>query len=79
MIESNNDVVVASNDANATSNRQKLWESGKLLYTHKEAEFLLNVSDKSIDRLIKRGLLRVNRALRKILITRESIEAFIKL
>ena len=50
--------------------------SEKLLYTVKETAQLLSVSTKSVRRLLGRGLLKTNPALRIKLITRESIEAF---
>ena len=50
----------------------------KLLYTIAETAFLLNQSDKTIRRFIERGLLKTSKATRHILITRESILAFLK-
>ena len=51
----------------------------KLLYSIKEAAQMLNVSDKSIRRLLGRGLLKSNPALRVKRITRESIDKFTKM
>jgi len=60
----------------APLDRETLWASGKLLYTIKEVAFLLSMSEKSVRRLIKRGLLKVNPALRVQLLTRDEIQAF---
>jgi excisionase family DNA binding protein len=60
---------------------QDLMDDGKLLkllYTIAETAFLLSQSDKTIRRLLERGLLRASKATRHILITRESILAFLK-
>jgi hypothetical protein len=51
----------------------------KLLYTIRETAQLLSVSEKSVRRLLDRGLLKSNPAFRIKLITRESIEAFVKM
>jgi hypothetical protein len=51
----------------------------KLLYTTKEAAYILGVDEKSIYRLIKRGLLKTNPAFRIMLILRASLEAFAKM
>ena len=48
-----------------------------LVYTVEEAAAVLKVSTKSIRRLIARGLLTGSKALRKILIPRTQIEAFL--
>jgi len=48
----------------------------KLLYTIREAAQMLSVSEKTIRRLLERGLLKSNPALRVKLITAESIQAF---
>jgi len=50
----------------------------KLLYTIKETAYLLSVSEKSVRRFLERGLLQTSKALRTKLITRESIEKFVK-
>jgi DNA-directed RNA polymerase specialized sigma24 family protein len=54
-------------------------ELPKLLFTIKEAAYILSVSEKSIRRFLERGLLKSSHALRTKLITRESIEGFAKL
>lgn len=47
-------------------------------YTLKEAALYLNVSTRTVERLIQRRLLRRNRALRKILIPRTELDQFIE-
>jgi excisionase family DNA binding protein len=49
-----------------------------LVYTVEEAAAVLKISTKSVRRLIKRGFLTGSKALRKILIPRQQIEAFLK-
>ncbi len=51
----------------------------KLLYTIKDTAQILSISEKSVRRLLERGLLKASPALRIKLITRESIEAFAKI
>jgi hypothetical protein len=51
----------------------------KLLYTTKEAAYILGVDEKSIYRLINRDLLKTNPAFRIMLIHRASLEAFAKM
>jgi len=55
------------------------YTNAKLLYTLREAAEILSISEKSVRRLIERGLLKTNPALRIKLITRESLEAFAKM
>lgn len=50
----------------------------KLLFTIRETAYLLSVSEKSVRRFLERGLLQTSKALRTKLITRESIEKFVK-
>jgi excisionase family DNA binding protein len=45
-------------------------------YTTKEAALALNVSDKTVRRLLERGLLQSSKALRKKLIPRKDIDTF---
>jgi excisionase family DNA binding protein len=50
----------------------------RLAYGVRETAQLLGVSDKSVRRLIARGLLKPSRALRHLLIPRAEIERFLK-
>lgn len=47
-------------------------------YTLKEAAIYLNVSTRTVERLLQRKLLRRNQALRKILIPRTELDAFLQ-
>lgn len=47
-------------------------------YTLKEAAVFLNVSTRTVERLIERKLIRRNKALRKILIPRAELERFLE-
>lgn len=49
----------------------------RLAYSVKEASQILGVSEKSVRRLIVRGLLRPSRALRNLLIPRKEIDRFL--
>lgn len=51
----------------------------KLLYRLSETACLLSMSQKSVRRLLDRGLLKSNPSLRVKLITRDSIQAFVKM
>jgi excisionase family DNA binding protein len=51
-------------------------QTRKQYYTIKEAADYLSISDKSVRRLVKRGLLRPSRALRKLLIPIAELEGF---
>lgn len=53
-------------------------QPSKLLYTIKDTAHILSVSEKSVRRFLERGLLKTSHALRTKLITRESIENFVK-
>jgi excisionase family DNA binding protein len=50
----------------------------KINYTLKEAALYLNVSTRTVERLIARGLIRRNKALRKILIPQSEMDAFVQ-
>lgn len=50
----------------------------RLAYSVKEAAEILGVSEKSVRRLIIRGLLRPSRALRHLLIPRKELERFLE-
>jgi len=47
-------------------------------YTLKEAALYLNISTRTVERLIQRGLLRRNKALRKIFIPRMELDRFLE-
>ncbi len=47
-------------------------------YTLKEAAIYVNVSTRTIERLIQRGLLRRNKSLRKIYIPKSELDRFIE-
>ena len=65
--------------ATLTNNQRIIAEPTKLLFTIRDTAHILSVSEKSVRRLIERGLLKTNPALRVRLITRESLEAFAKM
>jgi DNA-directed RNA polymerase specialized sigma24 family protein len=48
----------------------------RLCYTVKQAAFALNISEKSVRRLLERGILKSSYALRKKLIPRKYLEEF---
>lgn len=50
----------------------------RLAYSAREVASMLNISTKSVYRLCQRGLLRRSNALRTLLITRSSVEEFLK-
>ena len=53
-------------------------EDGRLAYSVQETARMLGVCDKSIRRLILRGLIRPSRALRHILIPKDELERFLR-
>lgn len=53
-------------------------ETTPLVYTVDETATVLRTSTKTVRRLIKRGFFAPSRALRKILIPRSQVEAFLK-
>lgn len=59
--------------------KQNGTNTRKLLYSIKDTAEILSIKDKSVRRLLKRGLLKCNPAFRIKLITWESIEAFAKM
>ena len=50
----------------------------RLAYSLKETAAMLGICDKSVRRLIHRGLIRPSRALRHILIPKTEIERFLR-
>ncbi len=70
---------MANTNLEQKETNESLMPLGKLLFTIKEAAQILSVSEKSVRRLIERGLLQTNPALRVKLLTRESVEAFAKM
>ncbi|HMJ90398.1 MAG TPA: helix-turn-helix domain-containing protein [Candidatus Acidoferrum sp.] len=55
-----------------------LFEAPKLALTRVEAADALNISPATLDRLVKRGLLRPSRALRRPLFAIAEIERFLR-
>jgi excisionase family DNA binding protein len=54
----------------------RLEDKTKQYYTIKQTADYLSISDKSVRRLVERGLLRPSRALRKLLIPRAELDSF---
>lgn len=52
--------------------------AGRLAFSIQETAQMLGVCDKSIRRLIDRGLIRPSRALRHLLIPKDEIERFLR-
>jgi len=59
-------------------NHRILFEAPKLALTRVEAADALDVSPATLDRLVKRGLLRPSRALRRPLFSIAEIERFLR-
>lgn len=57
---------------------RSLFEAPKLALTRVEAADSLNISPATLDRLVKRGLLRPSRALRRPLFPIAEIERFLR-
>ena len=53
-------------------------EDGRLAYSIQETARMLGVCDKSIRRLILRGLIRPSRALRHLLIPKAELDRFLR-
>lgn len=53
-------------------------EDGRLAYNIRETARMLGVCDKSVRRLILRGLIRPSRALRHILIPKTELDRFLR-
>jgi excisionase family DNA binding protein len=65
-------------DAVSSIPTTKKPQAGRLAFSIKEVAALLGISDKSVRRLIARGLLRPSRALRHILISKTEITRFLE-
>ena len=52
--------------------------AARLAYSRKEAAGLLGISEPTLDRLVKRGLIRPSRALRRPLFTEEELKKFLQ-
>jgi excisionase family DNA binding protein len=61
---------------NVVAETRERIDSERLCYTVKQAAVALNVSEKSIRRLLERGILKSSHALRKKLIPRKYLEEF---
>ena len=59
-------------------NHRTLFETPKLALTRVEAADALDVSPATLDRLVKRGLLRPSRALRRPLFAIAEIQRFLR-
>jgi hypothetical protein len=59
-------------------NQRILFEAPKLALTRVEAADALDVSPATLDRLVKRGLIRPSRALRRPLFAIAEIERFLR-
>jgi len=59
-------------------NQRILFEAPKLALTRVEAADALDISPATLDRLVKRGLLRPSRALRRPLFSIGEIERFLR-
>jgi len=61
----------------ASKPRERMSES-RLAFTVEEAALMLGISQKSIRRLIARGLLRASKALRRLIIPKKELEKFLE-
>jgi helix-turn-helix protein len=60
------------------SEQRILFEAPRLALTRVEAADALNISPATLDRLVKRGLIRPSRALRRPLFSIAEIERFLR-
>ncbi len=58
--------------------QSKLLGATRLAYTKAEAAALLGISKPTLDRLVRRGLLKPSRALRRPLFSRRQLERFLE-
>ena len=63
---------------NTTAPLQPPQSSSRLAFSVQETALMLGVCDKSVRRLILRGLIRPSRALRHILIPKDEIDRFLR-
>ncbi len=59
------------------NNTKSSGQEPKLAYTVAETAWILGISTRSVHRLLKRGLLRASKALRKLIIPQTEIEKFL--
>ena len=58
--------------------QNSLFNGSRRVYTVREVSEQLNVSEKTVYRLVARGLLKASKALRHLRIPVESVDAFLK-
>ena len=63
---------------NTTAPPQSTQPASRLAFSVQETALMLGVCDKSVRRLILRGLIRPSRALRHILIPKDEIDRFLR-
>ena len=68
----------AENNMDTTAPPHSTPHSSRLAYSVQETAHMLGVCDRSVRRLILRGLIRPSRALRHIRIPRDEIERFLR-
>ena len=61
-----------------TAQQQSDSRTARLAYSVQETARMLGICDKSVRRLILRGLIRPSRALRHVLIPKNEIERFLR-
>ena len=61
-----------------TAQQQSESRPARLAYSLQETARMLGICDKSVRRLILRGLIRPSRALRHVLIPKDEIERFLR-
>ena len=61
-----------------TTERASTETAARLAFSVQETAHMLGICDKSVRRLILRGLLRPSRALRHILIPKDEIDRFLR-
>lgn len=66
------------NTMNTTEDHSILGSNARLAFSIRETALMLGICDKSVRRLILRGVIRPCRALRHILIPKDEIERFLR-